>query len=100
MTPADEVVAKLDALLAATPAPPDDPEPEAVLSAFAAIEQARAALLVELAVLASTARGDPRVARSQADLSARDQAWLGALARAQIVVDQRLGATRRVRTQR
>lgn len=94
----DEVVARLDALLEATPPPPPfETEPDDVIEAFTTVSRERARLIAELAVLAPAGCRDPRVLERHAVLVARDQAWMGALQRAQIIVGDRMTAVRRAR---
>jgi hypothetical protein len=93
-------VAELDRLLALTPSPPDDGEPDAVLSAFAELDQRRADVLTALAALPRPPTDDPRIRARQQELVAREQAWLGALGRAQLLVEQRMHAVRRARAVR
>ena len=91
------VLAKLDAMIAATPLPPAADDPDAVLDAFAVVARDRAALIDELAALAGPVSREPAVVERHALLSARDQTWMGALQRAQILVGERIGAVRRAR---
>ncbi len=97
MSGTDQHVARLFALLKATPMPPDDAEPDLVLSAFTAIAETREVILAELAGLAPMDRGDPRLLGHRDELVARDRAWLDALGRALLVVEQRIAAGRRAR---
>ena len=89
------VIARLDALLAATPLPPHDDEPAAVLDAFEGMARVRAPLLAELADHAAGHADDPDVRERHVALCARDRSWLDALGRARDTVDARLLAVRR-----
>ncbi len=95
----DRLVARIEALLAATPVPPADADPDELLAMFTELASARADVLSELAVTAAGARRDERLARLHADLAASDRVWLDALGRALALVDQRLQAARRARRQ-
>jgi len=99
MTAADAVVAYLDELLAATPPPPDG-DATALLEAFTAMTDRRAALLDELAAVAPGPGRDPRIVERHGALVAREQAWMGALGRAQIQIGDQLVAVRRTRAYR
>ena len=97
MTAADLVVGQLDALLAATPAPRLDADPDDLLATFDEIAAARERLIAALANLAAGTGDDPRVRARYQSLVQRDRAWDDALTRARLVVGDRLTAVRRAR---
>ncbi|HVV85924.1 MAG TPA: hypothetical protein VHE35_22850 [Kofleriaceae bacterium] len=87
------VTAMLEALVEATPAPPEG-EPDGLLAAFDVMVAHRAEVLARLAA-ASPPGLDAGGQALLDELHRRDQAWLAALARAQGVVSDRLVAVRR-----
>lgn len=97
MTAADLVVAQLDAMLAATPAPPLDADPEELVETFAVIASARERLIAALTELGAGAGDDTRIRARSQTLILRDGAWTDALIRARLVVGDRLTAVRRAR---
>jgi hypothetical protein len=100
VTAAERVVAQLDALLAATPAPRADAEPDELIDAHAAMAPARVQLIAELTALAAGVARDPRVRARYDVLAERDRAWVDALVRARAVVGDRMTAVRRARAYR
>lgn len=92
---ADGVASVLEALVAATPPPPDG-EPDDLLAAFDVMVAMRAELLGRLSVAGPDLAGLPPGGQALvAELRRRDDAWLSALTRAQGLVGDRLRAVRR-----
>lgn len=100
MTAAAQVIAQLDLLLAATPSPRAEAEPDDLLTAFDDVAAARAPLIAALAETAPAVRDDPQVLARYQELVQRDRAWDDALVRARRVVGDRLTAVRRARAYR
>ena len=88
----------LEALLAATPEPPEGDDPALLEDAAAAMIAARGALLAELPAIRASLPPEDRAVLEQ--IAEREQRWSAVLSRARHELGVRLGALARARRAR